>query len=141
MEILSSIFDYVVDGLVEDAYTNGLWGVGLSLMLIAVIGTAYHFHLKDCCALKEHRLSEALFTARKKRYAKVLRIATPVFLYSVFLMISSVLTYYSHDDMNFTLYFGDALLTLVTFAVSYAMVMFAVLVFVYVDVYDPMSVG
>lgn len=141
MEILSSIYDYVVDGLVEDAYTNGLLGVCFFLVLIAAFGTAYHFHLNDCCALKEHRLSEARFTARKKRYAKVLRIATLFFVLSAFLMISSVLAYYSHDDMNFTLYFGDALLTVVTFAVFYAMVMCAVLLFVYVDVYDPMSVS
>ncbi len=127
MEIMSSVYSYVVDYFVEDAYLMALQGVGLLLLFLAVWGTIAYSRQRNYKDFKMSAISESLFLDRVKGLAEIFRIALLFCLLGFFLVTCSIAAIYcSYDRVNFNIDVGEVLLTLVTMGIFYAFALFAI---------------
>ncbi len=126
MDILNSVYEYIIDYFLEDAYLLALQGVGLLLLFLAVWGTIAYFRQRNYQDYKKSLLTEDLFIARVKRMTEIFRVALLFCMLGVFLVVCSTTAIYcSNENISFDVSLTEILSSVGAYIIFYAYVLIA----------------
>ncbi|HAR79996.1 MAG TPA: hypothetical protein DCR21_04115 [Succinivibrionaceae bacterium] len=127
MEILSSIYDYVLDYFLEDAYLMGLQGVGLLLLFLAIWATLAYYRSQEYLYFKNYMVNETDFIGHLRRMDEAFRIAMLFCLLGVFLITCSIALIFSYQSsVVFKLDVTELIASVFIYAMCYLVAVFGI---------------